>query len=161
MSAKMNSMFKIEVSYKTGNSFNSYETSELLDFNWNNIDVAKKNLQFIKEHHELISKMSGYGHKNVFEIVNEYSDKEWLVKEYKLWHIPNGGQVIDESRRHKYDEKELEYRLNTDTIETSINLLLDNGKFARIGTFWIGHFETLRSIKIVVDSANDNTEITF
>ena len=154
-------MFKIEVNYKTGNSFNSHETSEVIDFNWNNIDIVKKNLKFIKEHYELVSRMSGYGRKNVFEIIKEYADKEWLVKEYKLWHTPNGGQVIDESRKYKYDEKELEYRLNTDTIETSINLLLDNGKFARIGTFWVGYFEQLRSIKIVVDAGDDETEITF
>ncbi len=43
--------YKIEVFYRTGDSYNSYDTSTVLEMEWKNIDNAKNALQRIKEHY--------------------------------------------------------------------------------------------------------------
>jgi len=45
-------MNKIEVSYRTGNSFNSEDIKEFLEYEWENLAAAKKSLQHIKNHYE-------------------------------------------------------------------------------------------------------------
>lgn len=42
-------MYRIKISYSTGNSFGSEDTWDYLELTWKNLDVAKENLQRIKE----------------------------------------------------------------------------------------------------------------
>ena len=45
-------MFKIKYYYRTGDSFSSRDEEDVLEFDWENLDVAKQCLQRIKEHYK-------------------------------------------------------------------------------------------------------------
>jgi len=44
--------YKIEVFYRTGDSFGSRDTSTVLEMEWQNVENAKKALRRIKEHYK-------------------------------------------------------------------------------------------------------------
>lgn len=44
--------YSIKIDYTTGNSLHSERTIEEVGMNWQNIDQAKKALQYIKKHYE-------------------------------------------------------------------------------------------------------------
>lgn len=44
--------YQIKIYYSTGDSFNSYDTSDVIDIVWNDIKYAKESLQRIKNHNE-------------------------------------------------------------------------------------------------------------
>ena len=44
--------YKIKVFYETGNSFNSYDVSEILDVEYTDLELAKESLKRIKEHYQ-------------------------------------------------------------------------------------------------------------
>lgn len=48
----MKKKYTIKIEYTTGNSFNSERLSENLEFEWQNIEMAKANLKRIKNHYE-------------------------------------------------------------------------------------------------------------
>ena len=43
--------------------------------------------------------------------------------------------------------------------DSSIRLKLDNGGFFQTGVFWIGHFETLESVEIIIKEEEDDSLI--
>lgn len=43
--------YKINVHYQTGNSFGTSEIREFLDYEWENLDIAKECLRRIKDHY--------------------------------------------------------------------------------------------------------------
>lgn len=43
--------YYIEIHYKSGNSFNTYEETDNLGLEWDDLEVAKENLQRIKDYH--------------------------------------------------------------------------------------------------------------
>jgi hypothetical protein len=45
-------MYNIKVSYKTGDSFKSWNTTNILDYDWENIEIVKENMQRIKDHYK-------------------------------------------------------------------------------------------------------------
>jgi hypothetical protein len=44
-------MYQIKVEYETGDSFGRSDEQEILRHSWSNLDIAKENLQRIKEHY--------------------------------------------------------------------------------------------------------------
>jgi hypothetical protein len=44
-------MYKIKYNYTTGDSFQSHDEEDVLEFEWTNLDLAKECLQRIKEHY--------------------------------------------------------------------------------------------------------------
>ena len=77
-------IYKIIINYRTGDSFNSYDTSDYLELEWKDLDVAKENLKIIKEHYEYYKAKNNY-YKTTKEDKLRISDaesKEWFVKEY-------------------------------------------------------------------------------
>jgi len=44
--------YRIKIDYRTGNSFNSEDKEEFLEYEWENLDSAKKSLKHIKNHYE-------------------------------------------------------------------------------------------------------------
>lgn len=44
--------YQIEVSYETGDSFHTENTSDFLEETWTDLTIAKENLKRIKEHYE-------------------------------------------------------------------------------------------------------------
>ena len=74
--------YKIQVRYITGHSLKSEEDIKLLDLEWNNLDIAKENLQAIKEHYQFYTEIdkvtSEKEHRKVF---TKYENNWWLVKD--------------------------------------------------------------------------------
>lgn len=73
-------MYKIKVKYSTGNSFGSYEEEEILEIEWQSLDLAKKNLQYIKEHYDMTESISNYLKSNDPKL-DQYRDKIWFNAE--------------------------------------------------------------------------------
>lgn len=46
----MNTVFTIKAVYSTGDSFNTYTTETILDYDWDSLDIVKKNVERIIEH---------------------------------------------------------------------------------------------------------------
>jgi hypothetical protein len=42
--------YQIKISYRTGNSFGSHDEERTLEHTWKNKDIARENLDRIKEH---------------------------------------------------------------------------------------------------------------
>jgi uncharacterized HAD superfamily protein len=61
-------MYDIEITYKTGNSFNTYKTTDILDLPVASLEIAKENLQRIKIHHKIINALDSYNIKAFNEI---------------------------------------------------------------------------------------------
>ena len=53
--------YYIHVSYQTGDSFKHYDTSTNIELQWDNLDIAKQNLQRIKEHYAWYDTNHGNG----------------------------------------------------------------------------------------------------
>ena len=64
-------MFSIRVNFRTGDSFGSCETSDIIGFTWKNIDAAIESLKRIREH----------GDWSVYDKdIDSVKDKPWFVK---------------------------------------------------------------------------------
>jgi hypothetical protein len=77
--------YKIKIYYQTGNSFGSEDTSDYIELTWKNLDIAKENLDYIKEHYEMYSDLNGYSYRKKRsndETIELYKDKPWFVAEY-------------------------------------------------------------------------------
>lgn len=114
--------FIIKVRYKTGDSFKTYETSEELDYNWDE-QTAKKNALSIIEHYEAYSRCNDvYAAKN--------NDIEKIKK--NQWYV--------EPRGHSWE---------TSAVNANISLLLnEEGKRFLYLCPWCGYFETLISVEV-------------
>ena len=69
-------MYNIKITYITGDSFGSCETEDLVGCSWNNLDLAKKALKDIREHHKFFS---GYSYERKSR--DEIKDKSWFARE--------------------------------------------------------------------------------
>lgn len=118
---------KIKVYYTTGNSFGTYETSDVLDFEWKNENVVKENIKAINEHDEFVHKCFKSYYTNKAE-----RDTYLLAAKNKSWFV------------------EGEY-MKQPLCEYSIKLKLDNGKMVQMQCPWIGYFETLQYAEGFVD----------
>ena len=70
-------MFKIKVKYRTGNSFDSYDEEEILEIEWESLDMAKRNLLHIQSHYNMYNKISSYLKPNDPQL-NPYRDCIWF-----------------------------------------------------------------------------------
>lgn len=124
-------MYTIKIDYQTGNSFGREDRSSNLEANWN-LEVAKENLQRIKEHYQIIKDRNNY--------VSIGSSKETsLMKKIKT--------------ERWYTGKDFEY---------SIKLLENDSTEKEYGCFWTGYFETLYGGTIVeTDKYNATMSFTI
>jgi len=44
--------YKIKYEYKTGNSFGSHDEESILEYDWEDLEIAKESLRRIKEHYK-------------------------------------------------------------------------------------------------------------
>jgi len=120
--------YTIKIHYVTGDSFGSHETTNTVELEWENLDVAKENLQRIKEHYEYyshINEMSLESHKRGYiekkhKFIESVKEKDWFV-EQKYYDSTN-----------------------------SLKLKTDNGKDFLLNAFWIGYFERLKGAEIIM-----------
>lgn len=116
--------YRIKYSYNTGDSFKTErDIVRYLEGEWENLDIAKKNLQRIKEHYEYYC----YDERNYDskserrKKENQFAKKDWYVKGYQ-------GQVSG-----------------------SLKLEVDSGTFFQISAPWCGYFESLNEVEIEAD----------
>jgi hypothetical protein len=128
---------KIKIWYTTGDSFGSQDRDEILEMEWDNLDVAKANLKRIKEHYIC------------YKVDNDFSGKKGYY--YKSL-SPEDKLIYDTKKtRDWYSTPE-----NWDNYHYSICLKADNGNDWIISPFWVGYFETLNSAHIISDDNDMN-----
>lgn len=122
--------YTIEIQYETGNSLETYvEVSTIEDdLYWDNIENAKEALLSIKEHYELYNKYIKY-----WRYEEEKVTKESILSQCKekKWFVNKEDTYFSEWYH-------------------SIKFILDNGNEYIINPFWIGYFERLISIEIII-----------
>lgn len=123
--------YKINISYRTGDSFRNKDTEQMLELDWEDLDNAKANLQNIKEHYEMYKALEAYRRKETDEeIFDKYKDKPWFVEDKDKT-----------SKKH------------------CILLHADNGNTMRMWAFWTGYFESLYGAEIITDK--DESGMSF
>lgn len=127
-----NALYKIKIDYTTGDSYNTEDTSDVLELTWNNLDVAKDALRRIKEHYKMNRTIDrSYSRKEIEAVIKDNLTKDWFVLEKLV------KDVIDEHKA-KY----------------CIKLKNDAGNVVQFRCFWCGHFESLHSASIVSDDSD-------
>lgn len=150
--------YKIKLSYTTGDSCDTRDTSDYLELTWKNIDVAKENLQRIKEHYLMHKAIKKYNAKPTDKILKENKNQRWFVYVPKLFCISNDS-AINEKDKKKVGEGNWEYRADHYFGEKCLNIISDNGDNMQLHAFWCGHFETLHSAEI--ECENSDMKIEF
>jgi hypothetical protein len=148
--------YKIEINYNTGDSYQTeHGLKEFLELDFEDLSVAEKNLERIKEHYLMYLELNEYFVKDYKSILNRYADKDWFVKDYILIafkkETPNNYNAISAKDEERYINNgyEISKILNKSKAEHSIILFADNGNQFQISPFWVGCFESLNSIEIV------------
>jgi len=118
-------MYKIKVSYQTGDSFGTEDVEMTLDFDWTDINVVTQNLKRIKEHYEMYQEMAESYHAPFKEMKKKYGKKDWFVD--------NNGNTWDPAG----------------TASRSLCLYLDDGAKFNYSCPWCGYFETLYGAEII------------
>lgn len=78
-------MYRIKISYLTGDSFGTQDTYDYLELTWKNLDIAKENLQRIKEHYELYEAVKVIEPINLnFATLNIYKKQITLILKLNL-----------------------------------------------------------------------------
>lgn len=133
--------YTIQVNCTTGDSESSWTEIRDLDLAWNDLNIAKENLQRIKEHYEyyrLMNKDYRYTPNIGDQESNYYKPKKFFDEAKKL-----------ASNQRWYDKK-------NKLTDTSLVLELDNGTTYTYHTFWCGYFESLNSAEIVLEMPSDD-----
>lgn len=127
----------IVVDYKTGDSFHSYDTSTIME-DWNDIEVAKENLQRIKEHYEF------YEMKNSFKLnyLSKVEKKKW---EDKLNNPPPFVVMTNE----------------LGVSYPSLKIKEDDGTEYTIFPAWCGYFERLYGAEVQLRNDEDDSSLRF
>ena len=112
--------FIIRVTYKTGDSFNTYTDIEELDYGWDE-ETAKLNAEYIIEHYNAYSAYNDSYRKKAD--IEEIKKKPWYFKPDTRW-----GEI----------DPMLKLKLNGE------------GKTFSYFCPWCGYFETLESVEVVI-----------
>lgn len=70
-------MYKIEISYKTGDSFSSHDATTILECTFKDLNVAKENLQRIKIHQEYYNSIN-----RSYKLHNVIKPNCWIDSKY-------------------------------------------------------------------------------
>ena len=148
-------MYRIKVSYCTGNSDGSEYTYDYLELTWKNLDIAKENLQRIKEHYDLYQKVDGYKtNKTKYQSIKECEDKPWFCYGTPKLFCISTNNAIDEKYKAKVGDNNWEYRPDEYTSLYCLKIKADNGNEMQMGAFWCGYFEQLNEIEIEIDDSD-------
>jgi len=128
--------YKIKISYKTGDSFNDYEREDNLELDWDDLSIAKANLQRINEHYQQYKSLNGYSTKSKSreQIFKDNRKKDWFVG------FERNGRTDDYMAEH------------------CIILKTDGDADLQLSCFWCGYFESLRSAEIIIDNSDMKIE---
>lgn len=117
--------YKIKYNYETSDSVTpAHDYIGYLEATWTNLDVAKENLQRIKEHYEYYRQINDYyprmSLKEIESFKKECAKKDWFVKRW----------------------------------ESCLKLKADNGIDFQISAPWCGYFERLNEAEIEADKSD-------
>lgn len=133
----------IKADYITGNSYSQETIKDYqIELTWDNLDIAKENLQRIKEHHKFYRRLHNWDTRS------ETKDKILLSAIDKPWFADNG--VKD-----KYGYM--------DIYEYVVILKTDEGEDYQYHVPWNGYFESLQRarIELVQPEIDSDMEISF
>lgn len=114
------SLFKygLRIEYTSGNSFGSFEETEIIDPMWKNPKIVQDNVLAIKEHYKTYKEDIPY---------DKVKNKWWCIKDKNIYQF-------------------------------SINLKKDDGDTFTISVPWIGYFENLDKIEVIVENLTWNAD---
>ena len=151
-------MYRIKYTYDTGDSFTNEEGLEgRLELGWEDLDVAKKNLERIEEHYRMYRDLERYvNRKTDAQILEDNSGKDWFVSEPRLvaYRVnPENYNAIDKKDVKKL--KKMGYTVTNifdrDSAKYHLVLYTDAGQPWKNRAPWCGYFESLVSAEIEVD----------
>lgn len=162
--------YRIKYNYDTEDSFrNDPDNSAFLEMTWENLEVAKQNLQRIKDHYSQYKELR---HRSYFsssktkeEVLEENKDKDWFVRKDRIFvfekDTPSYYWSVDKKDLEKCKEKGLGIRYGFDEsdAENCIILYTDSGNPWQFWAPWCGYFETLNYAEIVPEE--DDMKISF
>lgn len=154
-------MYKIVINYSTGNSYGSQDETQEIELKWDDINVAKDNLQRIKEHYEQYTEINGFAFstkRTNLEILMSNITKLWFVNSNKLFCV-SSNRPISESDKEKVGEGNWGYRPDDYLATKCLYLILDDGNILQYSAFWCGYFESLSKASIELDRTD--MEINF
>tara|TARA_R110000868_G_scaffold76573_6_gene220165 strand:- start:3935 stop:4417 length:483 start_codon:yes stop_codon:yes gene_type:complete len=146
--------YKILISFATGDSFNNYDTTDNIELEWDNLEVAKENLQAIREHDKMCDLANNW--KTKFEDkIKHYQDNEdkfWFVSEVKPLH--NKKKCYH--TMVAYEKAPEDFTLVPDDYSAQhlIKFKADNGNLMQTQAFWVGYFESFQSAEIITDESD-------
>lgn len=153
--------YTIKYTYDTGDSFkNEYDLEDTIDISWDNLDIAKKNLERIEQHYKQYKELNSYRGRGNQVILEENQGKDWFVfKPLLVCYKGNkkSYNAIDESQKQKAIEQgySTDYITDESTAKHQIILYTDEGKPFQFHAPWCGYFESLNSVEIIM--AEDKT----
>lgn len=116
--------YKIKIHYQTGDSFHNESAIDILEIDWESVEIAKENLKRIYEHYKFYNSLYSFSTKKPREeLIEENKTKEWFVPGY-------------------YES------------EHCLKLKLDNENEIQILAFWCGYFERLDMVEIIQDDSD-------
>ena len=153
--------YQIKYKYRTGNSLGSHPETDILELEFKNYDVAKANLIRIKEHYDFVTSFAAYhSYYKAKEInpIDNNKDKDWLVKTNKYFavlpdkDVNRHGHCIDKEEFDKWINKgyDIVTVIDEEIAKDSIILYTDDGKPWQFSCPWVGYFESLSSIEIII-----------
>jgi len=148
--------YRIKISYSTGDSFHNEDAEQTLELTWKNLDIAKENLQRIKEHYQMKEDIHRYNSKlTLWQWYEKNKDKEWFVNKPKLFSKKHDHALDDNEKTKKaVGEGNWEYRPDSYFAEHCLYLKADNGNQMQLSAFWCGYFESLYGAEIEVDNSD-------
>lgn len=128
-------MYTIKIDYRTGDSFNTYDTDTTLSGEWT-LEVAKENLKRIKSHYTLYQNRHNY---------------------YSMGMQVKGKDIVEDAKKEPWFYTGDGCHGNW---EYELYLLENDGSSKSHSTLWIGYFERLISAKIISKIPEDD-EMSF
>lgn len=161
--------YQIKYSYQIGDSFGNQDVVDILELSWSNLDVAKENLQAIKEHYKMyqeIESLKSWSNKSRDtdqDVLEKYKGNWWFVNKKDRLFVKNrsnntydgGWTVIDESQKENncFKDMEMKYEFDVTMCQNCMYLKTDNGNLMQQWNPWCGYFESLYGAEIInVDS---------
>lgn len=114
--------FQIEANYTTGDSFGSENVTDVLEYEWQNEEIAKKNLKALADHYRAYQWQEKKGYTFQEDPKIDYKN-EWWYRDVPCYH----GE-----------------------LSPAIWLLTDDMLKIPFSCPWVGYFETLSSLELKI-----------
>ena len=133
--------YVIRVEYQTGDSFGSEDTEAVLDYDWHDKEVVRRNLQRIKSQYDFYQKYAREYHGHFEAMKRDFGHEPWFV------------DITNDTRYAR------NMGLKEFCATHSVMLVKDDGTQFQHSCEWEGYFEYLygASIEEVGDSEDSFT----